>query len=84
MTAPRKFRGFANRTWHEGRGVDVLLGQLDEMVGVIGLVFITAYFRADVSGTWQLPPKLRDSWRSARTASSVSRWFSGARMSIRS
>src|SRR5688572_7596601 len=34
MTAPRKFRGFANRTWHEGRGVDVLLGQLDEMVGV--------------------------------------------------
>jgi Kef-type K+ transport system membrane component KefB len=55
MTAPRKFRGFANRTWHEGRGVDVLLGQLDEMVGVIGLVFITAYFRVDVSGTWQLP-----------------------------
>ncbi len=55
MTAPRKFRGFANRTWHEGRGVDVLLGQLDEMVGVIGLVFITAYFRTDVAGTWQLP-----------------------------
>lgn len=55
MTAPRKYRGFANRTWHEGRGVDVLLGQLDEMVGVIGLVFITAYFRADVGGTWQLP-----------------------------
>ena len=55
MTAPRKFRGFANRTWHEGRGVDVLLGQLDEIVGVIGLVFITAYFREDASGTWQLP-----------------------------
>jgi Kef-type K+ transport system membrane component KefB len=56
MTAPRKFRGFANRTWHEGRGVDVLLGQLDEMVGVIGLVFITAYFRTDAAGTtWQLP-----------------------------
>jgi Kef-type K+ transport system membrane component KefB len=56
MTAPRKFRGFANRTWHEGRGVDVLLGQLDEMVGVIGLVFITAYFRSDISAsTWQLP-----------------------------
>ena len=55
MTAPRKFRGFANRTWHEGRGVDVLLGQLDELVGVIGLLFITAYFR-DASGTaWQLP-----------------------------
>ena len=55
MTAPRKFRGFANRTWHEGRGVDVLLGQLDELVGVIGLLFITAYFR-DSSGTaWQLP-----------------------------
>ncbi len=56
MTAPRKFRGFANRTWHEGRGVDVLLGQLDEMVGVIGLVFITAYFRTDAAGTtWLLP-----------------------------
>jgi Kef-type K+ transport system membrane component KefB len=55
MTAPRKFRGFANRTWHEGRGVDVLLGQLDELVGVIGLLFITAYFRDDVSTSWNLP-----------------------------
>ncbi len=55
MTAPRTFRGFANRTWHEGRGVDVLLGQLDEMVGVIGLVFITAYFRDDINTTWHLP-----------------------------
>jgi Kef-type K+ transport system membrane component KefB len=57
MTAPRKFRGFANRTWHEGRGVDILLGQLDELVGVIGLLFITAYFRDDAGSTitWQLP-----------------------------
>jgi Kef-type K+ transport system membrane component KefB len=55
MTAPRKFRGFANRTWHEGRGVDVLIGQLDEVVGVIGLVFITAYFRVDTNTAWQLP-----------------------------
>jgi Kef-type K+ transport system membrane component KefB len=55
MTAPRKFRGFANRTWHEGRGVDVLLSQLDEIVGVIGLVFITAYFRDDAAGSWQIP-----------------------------
>ena len=55
MTAPRKFRGFANRTWHEGRGVDVLLSQLDEIVGVIGLVFITAYFRDSTSANWQLP-----------------------------
>lgn len=55
MTAPRKFRGFANRSWHEGRGVDVLLGQLDELVGVIGLVFITAYFRSDAGAAWQLP-----------------------------
>jgi Kef-type K+ transport system membrane component KefB len=55
MTAPRKFRGFANRTWHEGRGVDVLLGQLDELVGVIGLLFITAYFRSSTTGTWALP-----------------------------
>ncbi len=56
MTAPRKFRGFANRTWHEGRGVDILLGQLDELVGVIGLLFITAYFReGDGASTWHLP-----------------------------
>jgi Kef-type K+ transport system membrane component KefB len=55
MTAPRKFRGFANRTWHEGRGVDVLLGQLDELVGVIGLLFITAYFRDDAGTAWHLP-----------------------------
>lgn len=55
MTAPRKFRGFANQTWHEGRGVDVLLGQLDELVGVIGLLFITAYFRDATSSTWTLP-----------------------------
>ena len=55
MTAPRKFRGFANRTWHEGRGADVLLGQLDEMVGVIGLLFITAYFRDSTGTSWTLP-----------------------------
>ena len=55
MTAPRKFRGFANRTWHEGRSVDILLGQLDELVGVFGLLFLTAYFRADTSGSWQIP-----------------------------
>ncbi len=55
MTAPRRFRGFANRTWFEGRGADVLLGQLDEIVGVVGLLFIMAYFRADDASTWQLP-----------------------------
>ncbi len=55
MTAPRRFRGFANRTWHEGRSVDILLGQLDELVGVFGLLFLTAYFRADTSGSWQIP-----------------------------
>ena len=55
MTAPRKFRGFANRTWHEGRSVDVLLGQLDELVGVLGLLFVTAYFRPDVASSWQIP-----------------------------
>jgi Kef-type K+ transport system membrane component KefB len=54
MTAPRKFRGFANRGWSEGRGADALLGQLDELVGVIGLLFVTAYFRGD-AGTWDLP-----------------------------
>ncbi|HEX2688157.1 MAG TPA: hypothetical protein VHN14_16120 [Kofleriaceae bacterium] len=55
MTAPRKFRGFANRTWHEGRGVDVLLAQLDELVGVIGLLFLTAYFRNASSIIWIVP-----------------------------
>ncbi|HEY4242995.1 MAG TPA: hypothetical protein VGM88_24435 [Kofleriaceae bacterium] len=55
MTAPRKFRGFANRTWHEGRGADILLGQLDELAGVIGLLFITAYFRESASSAWSIP-----------------------------
>ena len=54
MTAPRKFRGFANRSWREGRSADVLLSQLDELVGVIGLVFITAYFRVETTA-WSLP-----------------------------
>lgn len=56
MTAPRRFRGFANRSWREGKSVDILLAQLDELAGVIGLLFITAYFRDESSyGTWQLP-----------------------------
>jgi Kef-type K+ transport system membrane component KefB len=55
MTAPRKFRGFANQSWREGRGADVLLAQLDELVGVIGLLFLTAYFRDDRASTWSLP-----------------------------
>lgn len=55
MTAPKKYRGFANLTWHEGRGADVLLGQLDDMVSIVGLLFITAYFREATSATWNLP-----------------------------
>ncbi len=55
MTAPRRFRGFANRTWREGKSADVLLSQLDEIVGVVGLLFITAFFRGDTGGAWQLP-----------------------------
>ena len=55
MTAPRRFRGFANRTWREGKSADLLLAQLDEIVGVVGLLFLTAYFRGDTGGTWQLP-----------------------------
>src|SRR4029079_17017195 len=55
MTAPRKFRGFANQSWREGRGADVLLAQLDELAGVIGLLFLTAYFRDDRASTWSLP-----------------------------
>jgi hypothetical protein len=53
MTAPRRFRGFANRTWREGRSVDHLLAQLDEIVGVVGLLFVAAYFHP--AGGWQLP-----------------------------
>lgn len=55
MTAPRKFRGLANRAWREGRGVDVLLGQLDELVSIVGLLIVTAFFRTHTSSTWQLP-----------------------------
>lgn len=56
MTAPRRFRGFANRGWSEGKGVDILIAQLDEIVGVVGLLFITAYFREDgANAAWQLP-----------------------------
>jgi Kef-type K+ transport system membrane component KefB len=55
MTAPRRFHGFANRTWREGRGADVLLGQLDEIVGIVGLLFLTAYFRGDAGSAWHLP-----------------------------
>lgn len=55
MTAPRQFRGFAIRSWREGKGVDVLLGQLDEIVGVVGLLFLTAYFREGDVGHWALP-----------------------------
>ena len=55
MTAPRRFRGFANRTWREGRGVDHLLAQVDEIVGVIGLLFVAAYFRPELAFGWHLP-----------------------------
>ncbi len=55
MTAPRKFRGLANRAWREGRGVDVLLGQLDELVSIVGLLIVTSFFRTQTSSVWQLP-----------------------------
>ncbi len=55
MTAPRKFRGFANAGWREGRGVDQLTSQLDEIVGVIGLLFVCAYFRPTGAVDWQIP-----------------------------
>jgi Kef-type K+ transport system membrane component KefB len=55
MTAPKRFRGFANRTWREGRSVDHLLAQLDEIVGVIGLLFVAAYFRPEGMGGWAIP-----------------------------
>ena len=55
MTAPRRFRGFANRGWREGKGVDHLIAQLDEIVGVIGLLFVAAYFRPIEPGDWHIP-----------------------------
>jgi Kef-type K+ transport system membrane component KefB len=55
MTAPRRFRGFANRGWREGRGADTLLAQLDEIVGVVGLLFVAAYFRPTGAAGWQIP-----------------------------
>lgn len=55
MTAPHRFRDFANRTWREGDGADAVLGQFDEFVGIVGLLFITAYFREPGEATWQLP-----------------------------
>jgi Kef-type K+ transport system membrane component KefB len=55
MTAPRRFRGFANRGWREGRGADTLLAQLDEIVGVVGLLFVAAYFRPTGTAGWQIP-----------------------------
>lgn len=55
MTAPRRFRGFANRSWRENRSADILLGQLDELIGVVSLLFITAYFRAPGASAWQMP-----------------------------
>jgi len=61
MTAPRRFSGFANRSWEEGAGADALLGQLDEIAGVVGLLFLMAYFRPEggeipfeLPGTWWL------------------------------
>jgi Kef-type K+ transport system membrane component KefB len=55
MTAPRRFRGFAAARWREGRGVDHLLSQLDEIVGVVGLLFVAAYFRPSGAAGWALP-----------------------------
>ncbi|HUQ03182.1 MAG TPA: hypothetical protein VM261_11855 [Kofleriaceae bacterium] len=55
MTAPRRFRGFANRGWREGRGADTLLAQLDEIVGVVGLLFVAAYFRPAGAAGWAIP-----------------------------
>ncbi len=55
MTAPRRFRGFASPGWHEGKGVDHLIAQLDEIVGVVGLLFVAAYFRPTEVGDWHIP-----------------------------
>jgi len=62
MTAPRRFRGFANRTWRQGKSVDLLQSQLDEIVGVVGLLFLTAFFRdlgpdlgPAATSSWQIP-----------------------------
>lgn len=59
MTAPGTLRRVAGPTWTEGRGADALLAQLDEIAGVIGLLFIMAYFRSDAMSAWNLP---RTAW----------------------
>jgi len=55
MTAPRRFRGFAASAWREGKSADHLLSQLDEIVGVVGLLFVAAYFRPAFAAGWELP-----------------------------
>jgi Kef-type K+ transport system membrane component KefB len=55
MTAPRRFRGFAASAWREGKSADHLLSQLDEIVGVVGLLFVAAYFRPAWTAGWALP-----------------------------
>lgn len=39
--------------------VDALLGRFDEIAGVIGLLFLMAYFRNDAASAWHLP---RTAW----------------------
>ncbi len=57
MTAPRVTRGLAERLRTQRDDPDVLIGQLDEIAGIIGLLFLAAFFRPTGPGvSWVLPP----------------------------
>ncbi len=61
MTAPIILNNdkFSNQAiaqgWKPGHGLDSLISQLDEIAGVIGLLFLAAYFRPDSAALWTLP-----------------------------
>ena len=56
MTAPRLASSLSARGWSVGHNLDSLISQLDEIAGVVGLLFLAAFFRPDGLPTqWQLP-----------------------------
>lgn len=56
MTAPRLSNSLSERGWSTSDNIDGLISQLDEIAGVVGLLFLAAFFRPDGLPTkWQLP-----------------------------
>ena len=56
MTAPRTSRGLLSKGWKKADTTDALISQLDEIVGIVGLLFLAAYYRpAKAAIAWQLP-----------------------------